>query len=55
LGKTIVNSQVSSVYPAIVSQSIEQRPLGLIERLPASVTYGEKAKSMASTLRAQTP
>jgi hypothetical protein len=55
LGKTIVDNKVFSVYPAVVSQPIKQRKLGLVERPPAAITYSKKAKSMASTLRPHTP
>jgi hypothetical protein len=53
VGKTILDNQVSSVYPAVVSQPIKQRKLGLIEGLPAPITYGKKAKPTASPLRPQ--
>jgi hypothetical protein len=35
-------------------QRVKERKLGLIEGLPASIAYGEKAEPAASTLRPQT-
>jgi hypothetical protein len=55
VGKTILDNQVSSVDPAVLSQPLKQRNLGLIEGLPAPVTYSEKAKPTASPLRPRTP
>jgi len=50
VGKTILENNVSSIYPAVVSQPIKQRKLGLIEGLPAIITYSKKAKPMARPL-----
>jgi len=55
VGKTILDNQVSSVYPAVASQPIKQRKLGLIEGLPAPITYRKKAEPTASPLRPRTP
>jgi hypothetical protein len=55
VGKTRLDNQVSSIYPAEVSQPIKEHTLGLIEGLPAPITYGKKAKSTASPLRPRTP
>jgi hypothetical protein len=55
LGKTILDNQVFSIYPAVASQPIKQRKLGLIEGLPAPITYGKKAKPTARPLRPRTP
>jgi hypothetical protein len=52
-GTSILDNQVSSVYPAVVSQPIKQRKLGLIEGLPAPITDGKKAKPTAGPLRPQ--
>jgi hypothetical protein len=53
LGKTILDSQIFSIYPTVVSQPIKQRKLCLIEGLPASVTYGKKTKPTTFSLRAR--
>jgi len=55
LGKTILDNQVSSVDPAVLSQPIKQRNLGLIERLPAPIAYSKKANPTARPLRPRTP
>ena len=52
-GKTLLDNKVSSIYPAVVSQPIKQRKLGLIEGLPATITYSQKAKPTARPLRPQ--
>jgi hypothetical protein len=53
LRKTILDSQVFSIYPVVVSQPIKQRKLCLIERLSAGVTYGKKTKPTTFSLRAR--
>jgi hypothetical protein len=39
----------------VLSQPIKQRKLGLIEGLPATITYGKNTKPTASPLRPRTP
>ncbi|WOH48202.1 hypothetical protein [Bradyrhizobium sp. sBnM-33] len=55
MGKARFDNQVSSIYPTEASQPIKEHTLSLIQGLPASITYGKKAKSTASPLRPRTP
>jgi hypothetical protein len=55
MGKTIINRQISSVFPAMASQPVNQRKLGLIEGQPTPITYSKKAKPMVRPLRPRTP
>lgn len=50
LRKAILYGEVLSLYPTYASQRINERKLGLIKGLAASIAYGEKAEPTTLTL-----